>query len=153
EIVPRRFLEVFGGCERLAPHSGSGRLQLAEQMLDPVKTPILPRVLVNRVWQHYFGAGIVRSPDDFGALGQAPTHPELLDYLAIEFVKNGWSLKKLHKQIVLSAAYQQASSPKVSEAILGGQIDPENRLLWKMPIRRLEAEAIRDALLAVSGRL
>jgi Protein of unknown function (DUF1553)/Protein of unknown function (DUF1549)/Planctomycete cytochrome C len=153
EVVPRRFLEVFGGCERLPPNSGSGRLELAEQMLDPAKTPILPRVLVNRVWQHYFGAGIVRSPDDFGALGQAPTHPELLDYLATEFVKNGWSLKKLHKMIVMSATYQQASSPKMSEATLGGQIDPENRLLWKMPVRRLEAEAIRDALLAVSARL
>jgi hypothetical protein len=156
EVVPRRFLEVFGGCERLPPTSGSGRLQLAEQMLDPAKTPLLPRVLVNRVWQHYFGAGIVRSPDDFGALGQAPTHPELLDYLATEFVKNGWSLKKLHKMIVLSATYQQASSPKMSNAVLGGapqSIDPENRLLWKMPVRRLEAEAIRDALLAVSGRL
>jgi hypothetical protein len=153
EVVPRRFLEVFGGCERLPPANGSGRLQLAEQMLDPAKTPILPRVLVNRVWQHYFGAGIVRSPDDFGALGQAPTHPELLDYLATEFVKNDWSLKKLHKMIVMSATYQQASSPKMSEATLGGQIDPENRLLWKMPVRRLEAEAIRDAFLAVSARL
>ncbi len=164
EVVPRRFLEVFGGCEKAAPAQGSGRLELANQMVDPARTPILPRVLVNRVWQHHFGEGIVRSPDDFGVLGQAPTHPELLDYLAAEFVKEGWSLKKLHKMIVLSATYQQDSKlPRsaLSTAIRGGDsramdptsLDPDNKLLYKFPIRRLEAEAIRDALLAVSGRL
>ncbi|MCI0685158.1 MAG: PSD1 and planctomycete cytochrome C domain-containing protein [Gemmataceae bacterium] len=160
-VVPRRFLEVFGGVTP-PPGNGSGRLELAEHMLDPGKTPILPRVLVNRVWKHHFGEGIVRSPDDFGVLGQAPTHPELLDYLALEFVRNGWSLKKLHKLMVLSATYQQASSPKASNASLGGRpsrranpdtVDPDNKLLQRMPVRRLEAEAIRDAMLAVSGRL
>jgi hypothetical protein len=109
----------------------------------------VPRVLVNRLWQHHFGQGIVRSPDDFGVLGHAPTHPELLDYLATEFVKNGWSIKKLHHLIVLSNSYQMDSrSPAAAD-----EADPDNKWLHKMPVRRLEAEAIRDTVLAVSGRL
>jgi hypothetical protein len=148
-VVPRRFLEVFGGDQVVAPKAGSGRLELARQLTDPAKTPIVPRVLVNRLWQHHFVEGIVRSPDDFGVLGQAPTHPELLDFLAGEFVRQGWSLKKMHRLMVLSSAYRMSSraDTKADEA------DPDNKLLHKMPIRRLEAEAIRDALLAVSGRL
>lgn len=149
ETVPRRFLEVFGGAEKPPPAQGSGRLELAKTMTDPTRTPLLPRVLVNRLWKHHFGEGIVRSPDDFGVLGQAPTHPELLDLLAGEFVKNGWSIKKMHRLMLLSNAYQMASAsePKADEA------DPDNKLLHKMPVRRLEAEAIRDALLLVSGRI
>ncbi len=149
DVVPRRFLEVFGGGDVAPPAHGSGRMQLADQMLDPAKTPIVPRVLVNRVWKHHFGEGLVRSPDDFGLLGQAPTHPELLDYLATEFVTNGWSLKKLHKLMILSSTYQMGSRGKTG----ADEADPDNKLLHKMPVRRLEAEAIRDALLAVSGRL
>ncbi len=145
--VPRRFLTVFGG--QPVESEGSGRLELARQMTDPAKTPLLPRVMVNRLWKHHFGEGIVRSTDDFGVLGQTPSHPELLDWLAGEFVRQGWSLKKTHKLLVLSSTYQMASraSAEADEA------DPTNVLLHRMPVRRLEAEAIRDAILAVSGRL
>jgi cytochrome c553 len=178
-VTPRRFLEVFGGEDVAAPKYGSGRLDLARQLVDPSRTPIVPRVIVNRVWKHHFGEGIVRSPDDFGVLGQEPTHPELLDHLASEFVINGWSIKKLHKMILLSATYQQASfspgsknrvdtAPGNGDAVHPGAaparffepglndaaaVDPDNKLLHRMPIRRLDAEAIRDALLTVSGRL
>jgi hypothetical protein len=111
--------------------------------------PLLPRVLVNRIWKHHFGEGIVATPDDFGAQGQPPTHPKLLDYLAAEFIRQGWSIKRLHRLLLLSSTYQMASrSDRPSE-----QLDPRNQLLHRMPVRRLEAEAIRDALLAVSGRL
>jgi hypothetical protein len=145
--VPRRFLEVFSGKEP-APKQGSGRLELARQMIDP-SNPLVPRVMVNRLWHHHFGAGLVRSPDDFGYQGQLPTHPELLDYLASRFVEERWSLKQMHRLMVTSAAYRQSSrgDPKAEE------IDPENRLWHRMSIRRLEAEAIRDSLLSVSGRL
>ncbi len=147
EPVPRRFLTVFGG--QPIDTEGSGRLELARQMTDSARTPLLPRVMVNRLWKHHFGEGIVRSTDDFGLLGQAPSHPELLDWLASEFIRQGWSLKKMHKLLVLSSTYQMASraSAEADEA------DPTNQLLHRMPVRRLEAEAIRDALLAVSGRL
>ena len=149
DVVPRRFLEVFGGTDRPSPPQGSGRLELAQQLLDPSRTPILVRVLVNRLWQHHFGQGIVRSPDDLGVHGQAPTHPQLLDSLAQEFVKNGWSIKKMHRVMVLSSAYQMSSNASAA----ADEADPDNRWLHKMPIRRLEAEEIRDAMLAVSGRL
>jgi hypothetical protein len=144
----RRFLEVLGGKGQPKPAKGSGRLALAEQMLATTD-PLLPRVMVNRIWEHHFGEGLVRSPDNFGVLGERPSNPELLDYLATDFVKSGWSQKRLHRQIVLSQTYRMASRPdaKADEA------DPGNRLLHRMPIRRLEAEAVRDAILAVSGRL
>ena len=105
--------------------------------------------MVNRIWQHHFGAGIVRSPDNFGALGEPPTHPELLDYLAAEFVRQGWSIKQMHRLMVLSSTYRMAS--RSDEAIEAR--DPQNKLLHRMPIQRLEAECIRDAILAVSGSL
>ena len=147
ESVGRRFLEVFQG--RPLPASGSGRLELANHVTDPARTPITPRVLVNRLWKHHFGEGLVRSVDDFGVLGQSPTHPELLDYLAGQLVNQGWSIKKLHRFMLLSSAYQMASKATRD----ADEADPENKLLHKMPVRRLEAEAIRDSLLAVSGRL
>ena len=149
EEVPRRFLEVFGGTSGAPSEKTSGRLDLTRQLLDPARTPIVPRVIVNRLWQHHFGAGIVRSPDDLGVLGQAPTHPELLDYLAAELIKNDWSIKKMHRLMLLSSAYQMASRAPES----ADEADPDNKLLHKMPVRRLEAEAIRDAVLAISGRL
>jgi hypothetical protein len=149
EVVPRRFLETFGGTAMGPRDHGSGRLELARDLVNPARTPIVPRVLVNRLWKHHFGEGIVRSPDDFGVLGQAPTHPELLDYLATEFVKNGWSIKKMHRVMLLSGAYRMDSRA----AAASDEADPDNKLLHKMPVRRLEAEAVRDALLAVSGRL
>jgi cytochrome c553 len=148
ERVPRRPPEVLAGTEPLAPGQGSGRLELARRLVDP-SNPLLARVLVNRVWQHHFGEGIVRTPDDFGRMGQPPTHPELLDYLAVEFVRGGWSVKALHRLLVLSSAYQMSSQPDPART----RLDPENRLLHRMPIRRLEAEAIRDTILALSGRL
>jgi Protein of unknown function (DUF1553) len=106
-------------------------------------------VLVNRVWQHHFGEGLVRTPGDFGTRGEAPTHPELLEWLAGEFIRSGWSVKHLHRLIVKSAAYQQAAAFDEKRAT----IDPENRLLWQRPPVRLESEALRDSMLAVAGTL
>jgi hypothetical protein len=144
--VPRRFLEALAGPDQPVPAQGSGRLALARRMVAP-SDPLLPRVMVNRIWQHHFGAGIVRSPDNFGVLGERPTHPELLDYLATQFVRQGWSIKQLQRLLLLSSTYQMASR-SIDDAL-----DPENKLLHHMPLRRLEAESIRDALLAVSGGL
>jgi hypothetical protein len=148
ELVPRRFLEVLAGPDQSSPAIGSGRLELAHRLLSPTN-PLPARVLVNRLWKHHFGAGLVRSVDDFGAMGERPSHPELLDWLAHTFIERGWSIKAMHREIVLSRAYQMASTlDPDSEAT-----DPENRFLHRMNVRRLEGEAIRDAILAVSGRL
>jgi hypothetical protein len=148
-LAPRRLLEALAGPAPLKVQQGSGRLELARQMTDPALNPLLPRVLVNRVWQHLFGRGLVASVDNFGVLGEPPTHPELLDWLADRFVKEGWSIKKLVHELVLSRAYQMSSQPDP----LVAQADPQNLLLQHARLRRLEGEAIRDALLAVSGRL
>ncbi|GIV26201.1 MAG: hypothetical protein KatS3mg027_0015 [Bacteroidia bacterium] len=147
-VVARRFLEVFAGTAPITS-PGSGRLELARLMTDPSVTPLLPRVLVNRVWQHHFGRGIVATPDDFGHMGELPTHPDLLDWLAMYFVEHGWSIKRLHRTMVLSNTYCMSgrAAPKAMMQ------DPENKLLHHIPVRRLEAEPIRDAILAVSGRL
>jgi hypothetical protein len=148
ELVPRgtiRFLESI--ATRPAGRS-SGRLEVARSIAD-ARNPLTARVFVNRVWLHLFGEGLVRTPDDFGHLGDRPSHPELLDHLAIRFVEEGWSLKKLVRMLVTTAAWRQ-SSAAAREAVA---IDPENRLLHHVPRRRLEAESIRDAMLAVSGRL
>jgi mono/diheme cytochrome c family protein len=123
----------------------SGRLELANWLTDP-KHPLTARVFVNRVWRHHFGTGLVATPDNFGRLGDRPSHPQLLDWLANEFVANGWSVKQLHRTILLSQVYQQAGgTPK--------DADPDNKLLSYYPRRRLEAEAIRDSFLAVAGTL
>ncbi len=145
EEVQRRFLEVFGAVAAPAAEPGSGRLELAQQL---VANPLLPRVIVNRLWHHHFGAGLVRSPDDFGIMGQKPTHPELLDYLAGELIREGWSLKHLHRTLLLSNTYQMTSQPTPSDGV-----DPQNKLWHRMALRRLEGEAIHDAMLAVSGRM
>jgi hypothetical protein len=147
--VPRRFLEVFGGRTLSATAAGSGRLQLAREMTGSA-APLLARVLVNRLWQHHFGRGLVNPPDDFGKMGQPPTHPELLDYLAAEFIRSGWSIKHMQRLMVLSSAYRMSSREADAKS---AAVDPENRLLHRMPVVRLEAEAIRDSVLAVSGRL
>jgi hypothetical protein len=147
-VVPRQFLEVLAGKKRKPFRLGSGRLELARAITDP-NNPLTARVMVNRLWQHHFGAGLVRTPNDFGLRGEPPTHPELLDYLAWAFVRNGWSVKRLHRLILLSAAYRQRSE----ESPQGVALDPENRLLGRMNRRRLEFEPLRDALLAVAGRL
>ena len=146
--VPRRFLEALAGPERLPVARGSGRLELARQMTDPVIDPFLPRVMVNRIWGHLFGRGIVASVDNFGVLGEAPTHPELLDFLADKFVKDGWSIKKTVRALVLTNTYRMSSQPTEED-----KTDPQNLLLHRMRLRRLEGEAIRDAMLSVSGRL
>jgi hypothetical protein len=121
---------------------------MAMRLTSP-DNPLLARVLVNRLWHHHFGAGIVRSVDDFGHQGERPTHPELLDWLAAEFMRSGWSIKHMHRLMLRSSAYRMAS--RYDE--LSERSDPRNELLHRMPIRRLEAEAVRDAMLAVSGRL
>ncbi len=145
--TPARFLEVFTGSADAKAKCG-GRLDLARQMINRGR-PLLARVLVNRLWKEHFGEGLVRSPDNFGKMGELPTHPELLDYLATEFIRRGWSIKQMHRLMILSDAYQQASQPDAKITTH----DPQNRLFSYQPIRRLEAECIRDAILAVSGRL
>jgi hypothetical protein len=149
ERVPRRFLEALSGSAPLAVEAGSGRLELAGQVTDPGQNPFLARVLVNRLWHHLFGRGIVASTDNFGALGDRPTHPELLDYLADDFVRHGWSTKALIRALVLSSTYRMDSRGNEAE----DAADPNDLLLHRMRLRRLEGEAIRDAMLAVSGRL
>jgi hypothetical protein len=123
-------------------------MALAHWIAD-TKNPLTARVMVNRVWQWHFGAGIVETPSDFGVMGALPTHPELLDWLGNEFMQGGWSVKKLHKLVVLSSTYRQSSEFNQAAA----QKDADARLLWHFPKRRLEAESIRDATLWVSGRL
>ena len=161
DTVPRRFLEVFNGTGVPKPFSidgqrpdGSGRLRLARQMVDPAQTPILPRVIVNRIWQHYFGRGIVPTPDDFGHMGQEPSHPQLLDWLANDLISHDWSLKHIHRQLLLSAAYRMESSVGEPGTLnQPGENDPDNALLHRMNVKRLEGEIIRDAVLSVSGRI
>jgi hypothetical protein len=124
------------------------RLALAHWITNP-ENPLTARVMVNRIWQHHFGEGLVSTPSDFGVNGARPTHPELLDWLAAEFIEHGWSIKHLHRLILNSATYRQASETRAH----GAAADASSRWLWRFPPRRLEAEAIRDAMLAVSGKL
>jgi Protein of unknown function (DUF1553)/Protein of unknown function (DUF1549)/Concanavalin A-like lectin/glucanases superfamily/Planctomycete cytochrome C len=148
-VAPRRFLQITEGADHLPDLPlGSGRMELAN-WISASSNPLTPRVIVNRVWQHHFGTGLVATSDNFGVLGERPSHPELLDWLSQTFIDNGWSLKKLHRSMLLSRTYQQAGTEN-SEARLA---DPENRMLWRMPRRRLDGEAIRDSILAVSGDL
>ncbi len=146
--IPRGFLTILGGQKVPATEKGSGRLDLAKWLTDP-KNPLTARVMVNRVWQHHFGKGLVRTPDDFGSRGTKPTHPELLDYLTSYFVNNGWSIKKMHRLIVLSRTYQMSC---IENSELSSK-DPDNRYLWTFNRRRISAEEMRDAILAVSGNL
>jgi hypothetical protein len=147
--------EVKKAAPLMAPSAGSPipgpRVGLAEWITDPDAGagPLLARVIVNRLWQHHLGRGIVATPNDFGVQGEPPTHPELLDWLAADFIRGGWKLKRLHKLIMTSAVYQQGGelNPAAQD------IDPQNKLWWRRPPRRLEAEAIRDAVLAVGGSL
>ncbi len=148
DTVPRGFPRIAAGDNQPPIGEGSGRLQLARWLASP-GNPLSARVMVNRIWQHHFGEGIVRSASNFGRLGDSPTHPELLDYLADRFVKLGWSIKALHREIMLSATYQQSS---IGDADAVAH-DPDNRLLGRANRWRLESEAIRDNLLAVAGRL
>jgi hypothetical protein len=147
-IVPRGFPQVLGG-QRLDPgETGSGRLQLARWLADP-SNPLTARVMVNRLWQYHFSRGLVATPNDFGARGSPPTHPELLDHLATRFVREGWSVKAMHRLIMGSRSYQMGcvDDPRSRE------LDPGDEWLWTFRRRRLDAEELRDAILAVSGRL
>jgi hypothetical protein len=155
EEVPRRFLQVIAGKEQPPlPNDQSGRLQLAHWMTS-AENPLTSRVMVNRIWRWHFGRGLVATTDNFGANGQRPTHPKLLDYLAGRLIRSGWSIKALHREIMLSNTYQMSSDYSQTPANRRdpNSIDPGNRLRWRTDRRRLEAEAIRDALLMVSGRL
>ncbi|MEP7341216.1 MAG: DUF1553 domain-containing protein, partial [Acidobacteriota bacterium] len=152
EIVPRRFLTVLS---KNPPKNlddtfkrGSGRLELAEKILTDA-APLSARVIVNRVWGWHFGSHLVNTPSDFGDRGDKPTHPELLDDLTARFIANGWSLKWLHREIMLSAAYGQSSRPRAEAA----EIDAANQLLWRMNPRRLDVESLRDSLLQAAGML
>ncbi len=149
DLVPRGFLEVLRRPDTPEiPAKNSGRLEYAEWISSP-ENPLTARVMVNRIWQHLFGQGLVRTVDNFGKMGERPSHPELLDFLAIRFVENGWSVKQAIREIVLSHAYRvgSANDPAAFD------VDPENRLLWQRNLRRLEVEALRDAMLAASGEL
>jgi hypothetical protein len=148
ERVRRGFPQVLGGQKLPEGHKGSGRLELAGWITDP-SNPLTARVMVNRIWQHHFGEGIVRTPSDFGARGRMPTHPELLDWLATRFRESGYSIKAMHRLVMLSATYRL--SAKADEKLASA--DPANELFGRFNRRRLEAEAIRDSILAVSGDL
>jgi len=146
--VARRFPRILAGDNQQPIKEGSGRKQLAEWVAS-ADNPLTARVMVNRIWMHHFGEGIVRTPNNYGKLGTPPTHPELLDHLAVQFVKGGWSVKAMHRYLMLSSAYQQSSLGEEATQ----KADPDNLLFGRMNRRRLEAEALRDSLLAVAGRL
>jgi hypothetical protein len=148
EIAPRRFLAILSSADRKPFTDGSGRRELADVIADSAN-PLTARVMVNRIWQHHFGRGLVATPGNFGQLGERPTHPELLDYLAARFVESGWSVKAMHREIMLSATYALAASDDPANSAK----DPDNRLLWRANRQRLDAEAMRDALLFVAGNL
>ena len=148
EVVARDVPHVLKTSGTLDQLTGSGRLELAKWLAD-ASNPLTARVIVNRIWQHHFGRGLVETPNNFGKLGTPPSHPELLDYLATRFIESGWSIKHMHRLIMNTRTYQQSSQTR-AEMI---ERDPDNRLLARAPRRRLEAEAIRDAMLFVAGIL
>jgi cytochrome c553 len=147
-IVPHRFLEILAGPNRQPFKGGSGRLDLANAIASK-DNPLTARVMINRIWMHHFGEGFVRTADDMGVQSEPPSHPELIDYLATRFMNEGWSIKKVHKLIMMSAAYQQSSDTNPAFA----QKDPGNRLLWRANLRRLDFEAVRDTMLQFTGKL
>jgi hypothetical protein len=152
--VPRQFLSLLSGPGRRPFTQGSGRLELAQAIIDPAN-PLTARVIVNRVWAQHFGAGLVGTPGDFGLRSEAPSHPELLDWLASWFVREGWSLRKLHRLLLTSAAYRQKSTGPEDSRLLETALsrDPANRLLWRMNSHRLSFEEMRDSMLTAAGRL
>ena len=148
EDAPRKFLTILAGDSAPAFTKGSGRLELADAIADK-NNPLTARVMINRIWQHHFGVGLVRTASNFGMLGEPPTNPALLDYLAKQFMDQGWSMKAMHRQIMLSATYRMSSAGNAHN----DEIDPDNRYVWRASRRRLEIEAWRDAMLAVTDRL
>jgi hypothetical protein len=154
-IVSRRFVSVLSAGEPVPFRNGSGRRELAEAIVSDA-APLAARVIVNRVWANHFGRGLVTTPSNFGTQGDRPSHPELLDDLASRFIEHGWSMKWLHREIVLSATYRQthsARSPRPGPGRGLGVSDPDNIWLARMPLRRLDVEAWRDAMLAATGEL
>src|SRR5690606_18151585 len=154
KLVEPSFPRIFGEDPPTIPApregaSSSGRRRVFAEWVIRPDNPLTARVMVNRIWQHHFGRGIVPSANNFGRLGDPPTHPELLDWLASELVRQGYSLKKMHRLIVTSSAYKMSSAPE-RRAL---EVDPQNLLFWRVDARRLEAEAIRDAILATNGKL
>jgi hypothetical protein len=155
EKVEPGFLKSLTGNSEPAkiPFAGGSsgrRTALAEWIANP-ENPLTARVMVNRIWQHHFGEGLVRTPSDFGMNGERPSHRELLDWLATQFVENKWSMKAMHKLMLLSNAYQQSTEHPQAGRL--ASVDPENKLLWRMRWQRLEAEAVRDSILTISGSL
>ena len=148
DIAPRQFISLVSSPNAQPFKNGSGRLELAQAIASP-ENPLTARVMVNRVWMHHFGAALVRTPSDFGVRSDAPVNQELLDYLSVKFMENGWSLKKLHREMMLSKTYQQRSDDNAEAR----KVDSENALLWRFNRQRLDFEAMRDALLATSGEL
>jgi len=154
EVQPA-FLKVLGGQKPALPvpapaAASTGRRRALAEWIANANNPLTARVMANRIWQHHFGWGIVKTPSDFGRAGALPTHPKLLDWLAAEWIASGWSIKKLHKTIMLSQTYQRSSRARNAKALA---VDPGNDLLWRQNLRRLEAEALRDTILGISGRL
>ncbi len=151
--VPRHLLTVLGGDRIVViDPNRSGRIELARWITRP-EHPLTSRVEANRIWQGHFGTGLVQTPDNWGFLGLRPTNPKLLDWLAATFVESGWSIKKMHRLILMSNTYKMGANPDSATAETASKCDPDNTLLWKMPRRRLEAEPFRDSLLFVSGKL
>lgn len=148
DTVPRQFLAILSPDERKPFTQGAGRLELAQAIASP-SNPLTARVIANRIWQGHFGRGMVATPSNFGQLGERPTHPELLDYLASRLMNNGWSMKSLHREIVLSETYRLSADQSEANA----QKDPDNKLLWRANRRRLDIESLRDSMLMVSGKL
>ena len=136
----------------MPPDAGSGRLQLAQWLTDP-SNPLTARVMVNRIWQNHFGKGLVQTPNDFGTRGQRPTHPELLDWLAARFMESGWSIKSMHRLILLSAAYRQSRGTCSAGHAKALAADPNNHLYWRFDRQRLSAEELRDSLLVAGQQL
>jgi mono/diheme cytochrome c family protein len=154
EVSPA-FLTVLGAGQPSLPEpppgaTSAGRRRALAAWIASPENPLTARVMVNRIWQHHFGRGLVKTSSDFGHAGTPPTHPKLLDWLAAGFIENGWSVKKLHKTILLSQTYQRSSR---ADNATGNRVDPGNELFWRQNLRRLEAEALRDTMLAISGRL
>jgi hypothetical protein len=148
EVVEPGVPAVLAGQAPAVATGRGRRLALAEWLTDS-RNPRTARALVNRIWQYHFGRGIVPTPNDFGGLGEPPSHPELLDWLAAEFMEGGWSIKRIHRLILLSTTYRMASRGSAK----GLAVDPSNRWMWRFPMRRLAAEEIRDAVLSASGTL
>ncbi|MEI6283677.1 MAG: PSD1 and planctomycete cytochrome C domain-containing protein [Opitutae bacterium] len=157
-VVNRQFLEILSGPNRVPFTQGSGRAELAQAIASP-NNPLTARVLVNRVWMQHFGAGIVSSLDDFGNMSEKPTHPELLNWLAAQFVENGWSLKNLHRKMLTSQTYRQSANPAMNPMFAShddnnpNKIDAGNKYLWRSNLRRLDFESIRDALIMLTGKM